>query len=81
MDHNLIPSHSFKLDLNNFPFCTLRLNEAICDPPPHILFACPAPDAKRHILINPLESLNVSFDLHSIVDTLSEMYYHYHFGS
>ncbi|KAF0764980.1 RNase H domain-containing protein, partial [Aphis craccivora] len=34
-------SHSFKLGLNDSPFCTLHLDERICDLS-HILFDCPA---------------------------------------
>lgn len=44
------------------------LNECICDLF-RILFDCSTLQAKRLILINFLNTLNISFDLHSILNT------------
>lgn len=59
-----------KLGLNDSPFCTHHLNEWICDLP-HILFHCLALQVKRQILFNTLKSLNIPFNLHSILNIKS----------
>lgn len=59
-----------KLGLNDSPFCTLHLNECIYDLP-HILFYCLALQVKRQILFNHLKSLNIIFNLHSILNIKS----------
>jgi hypothetical protein len=66
--HSLLPSHSFKLDLNDSPFCTLHLDECICDLS-HILLNCPALITERLDLIKSLRSFNYPFNLHSILNT------------
>jgi len=63
--YSLLPSHSFNLNLNNSPLCTLHLSECICDFS-HTLFTCPALKSERLILINYLWSLDFPFNLHSI---------------
>ncbi|KAF0725144.1 RNase H domain-containing protein [Aphis craccivora] len=69
-DHmgTLLPSHSFKLDLNDSPFCKLHLNECICDLS-QILFDFHALISERLALINSLRSFNCPFNLHSILNT------------
>ena len=72
MGHTLLPGHSYKLGLNDSPFCTLHLYECVCDLP-HILFVCPALHGKRLILISSLQSLNIPFNLQSILNTKCKM--------
>jgi len=70
LGHHLLPSHSFKLGLNDSPFCTLHLNECICDLS-HILFDCPALQTKRITLVNIFKTLNIPFNIYSILNTKS----------
>lgn len=70
--HYLLPSHAYKLNLNDSPFCTLHMEEYICDLS-QILFDCPSLTIKRQNLVNSLNSLKVSFNLHSILNSKSEL--------
>ena len=70
--HHLLPCHSFKLGLNDSPFCTLHLNESICDLS-HILFDCPALQTKRIILVNIFKTLNIPFNIYFILNTKSNI--------
>jgi hypothetical protein len=66
--HSLLSSHSFKLGLNDSPFCTLHLDECTYDLS-HILFDCPALITEHLDLIKSLRSFNCPFNLHSILNT------------
>lgn len=39
--HQFLTPHAYKLDLNNYPMCTLHMDESICDLP-DILCDCPS---------------------------------------
>ena len=69
--HHLLPSHTYKLNLNDSPFCTLHMEECICDLS-HILFDCPSLSIKRQNLITSLNSSNISFNFYSILNSNSE---------
>ncbi len=67
-----------KLGLNDSPFCTLHLNECICDLP-YILFYCLALRVRRKILFNALKPLNIPFNLHFILN-IKSVDNHLYFG-
>ncbi|KAL4154598.1 hypothetical protein QTP88_000455 [Uroleucon formosanum] len=70
--HYLLPSHAYKLNLNDSAFCNLHMEEYICDLS-QILFDCPSLSIKRQNLVNSHNSLKVSFNLHSILNSKSEL--------
>lgn len=69
--HYLLPSHDYKLNLNDSPFCTLHLDECLCDLS-HILFDCPSLSINRSHLISSLNSLTIQFNLPFILNLKSE---------
>ena len=66
--HTLLPSHSFKLSLNDSPLCTLHTTPSICDIS-HILFDCPYLSSKRADLIRIFDSFNIPFNIQLILST------------
>lgn len=71
ISHYLSSAHTCKLNLNNLPLCTLHLEESICDLS-YILFNCPSLSIKRLILLNPLKSLSISFNISDILNSNSK---------
>lgn len=66
LGHTLLPSHSYKLSLNDSPLCMLHVHDpTICDIS-HILFHCPSLAPQRNILFALIHSFNVPFDTQSI---------------
>ena len=70
--HYLLPSHSFKLNLNDSSLCTLNMGESICDLS-HILFDCPSLTSQRIKLFSSLNSLKTQINLFSILNPRSEL--------
>jgi ribonuclease HI len=68
--HHLLPSHAYKLNLNDSPLCTLHIEESICDLS-HILFDCPSLSTKRTTLFNSLKSLNIPLNIFDILNSNS----------
>jgi hypothetical protein len=64
--HTQLPSHSFKLSLNNSPLCTLHNDPMFCDIN-HLLFICPSLSTHRDHLLSILNTSNITFDLISIL--------------
>lgn len=73
--HTLLPSHSFKLSLNDSPLCTFDHTPAICDIN-HILFNCPALHSERLILFSLLHSLNIPLNSFHILTSQSKTTIH-----
>jgi hypothetical protein len=68
LDTLLLPSHAYKLNLNDSHFFSLHMEERICNLS-HILFDCPSLSIKRQNLVTSLNPLNVPFNLHSIINS------------
>lgn len=70
--HYLLPSHSYKLSLNDSPYCTKHSEEIICDLS-HIIFSCPSLSSNRLTLFNFLKSQTIQLTLPSILNPNSEI--------
>jgi len=69
--HSLLPSHSFKLNLNNSPLCTFHDTESPCDFI-HLIFECPSLGQERAKLKREIEARGTSFDTHSLLNSRAE---------
>jgi hypothetical protein len=58
--HTLLPSHSFKLALNDSLLCTLHNEPMVCDIS-HLIFSCPILLTQRVQLISRLNLSNIPF--------------------
>jgi hypothetical protein len=67
--HTLLPSHSYKLSLNDSPLCMLHAHDPmICDIS-HILYHCPLLVPQRNSLFALIHSFNVPLDTQSILSS------------
>lgn len=67
--HTLLPSHSYKLSLNDSPLCMFHVHDPmICDIS-HILFHCPSLVPQRNTLFTLIHSFNVKLDTQSILSS------------
>lgn len=66
--HTLLSAYTYKLRLNNSLHCILNFNECVCVLL-HLFFNCSFLLAKRAILFCSLKSINIPFDLPSILNS------------
>ncbi|XP_025418121.1 uncharacterized protein LOC112688914 [Sipha flava] len=69
--HTLLPSHSFKLGLNDSPLCTRHFSPATCNIT-HILFNCPYISSQRESFLSQINSLNIPANPQSILSYNSQ---------
>lgn len=66
--HTLLPSHSFKLSLNNSPLCTLHTDPMVCDIS-HLIYSCPNLSTQRDLLFSFLNFYNIPINNKNIFST------------
>lgn len=69
--HYNLPTFTNQVRLNDSPLCTPHLNKSDCNFP-HFLFDYPSLQTKRVILFSSLKSINIPFNLSSILNSNSE---------